>query len=81
MASIDDVLDRMRNEPAAVRFADLQRVCRHYFGEPRRSKGSHEIYKMPWPGDPRVNIQNHKGKAKPYQVKQVLAAIDRLEEQ
>jgi hypothetical protein len=34
---------------------------------------------MPWPGDPRVNIQNHKGKAKAYQVRQVLLAIERLE--
>jgi hypothetical protein len=31
------------------------------------------------PGDPRVNIQNDKGKAKPYQVRQVLAAIDKKE--
>jgi len=29
--------------------------------------------------DPRINIQNHKGKAKAYQVKQVLLAIERLE--
>jgi len=35
---------------------------------------------MPWFGDPRVNIQNDRGKAKAYQVKQVLAAIDKLEE-
>jgi hypothetical protein len=37
------------------------------------------VFKTPWPGDPRVNIQDRQGKAKPYQVKQVLAAIDRLE--
>ncbi|MEI6371653.1 MAG: hypothetical protein WCO49_18400 [Nostocales cyanobacterium ELA608] len=30
---------------------------------------------MPWGGDPRVNIQNDKGKAKRYQVRQVLDAI------
>jgi hypothetical protein len=30
-------------------------------------------------GDPHVNIQNDHGKAKAYQVKQVLAAIDRLQ--
>jgi hypothetical protein len=35
---------------------------------------------MPWPGDPRVNIQNDRGKAKPYQVRQALAAIDRKEQ-
>jgi len=35
---------------------------------------------MPWAGDPRVNIQSFHGEAKPYQVKQVLAAISRLKE-
>ncbi|MEO7760863.1 MAG: toxin HicA, partial [Casimicrobiaceae bacterium] len=35
--------------------------------------------KSPWPGDPRVNIQGAKGKAKPYQVRQILQAIDKLE--
>ena len=29
--------------------------------------------------DPRINIRNHKGKAKAYQVKQVLLVIERLE--
>jgi hypothetical protein len=33
----------------------------------------------PWQGDPRVNIQNNNGKAKAYQVKQVLKAIERME--
>ena len=33
---------------------------------------------MPWEGDPRVNIQNAKGIAKAYQVRQVLKAIERL---
>ena len=36
------------------------------------------VYKTPWIGDPRVNIQNDKGMAKAYQVKQVLKAIARL---
>jgi hypothetical protein len=30
-------------------------------------------------GDPRVNIQNDRGKAKAYQVRQVLKAIDKKE--
>jgi len=33
---------------------------------------------MPWAGDPRVNIQEDKGFAKAYQVKQVLKAIEKL---
>jgi hypothetical protein len=35
---------------------------------------------MPWSGDPRINLQNKNGKAKPYQVKQAIAAIDRSKE-
>ena len=40
------------------------------------------MYKTPWLGDPRVNIQKSKdGKAKAYQVKQVLLAVKRLKEE
>ena len=69
----------MKRNPVGVRFTDLCKVCDHYFGEPRHRGSSHRIYKTPWQGDPRVNIQNAKGKAKPYQVRQVLAAVSRLE--
>jgi hypothetical protein len=33
---------------------------------------------MPWPGDPRINIQKDGPKAKRYQVIQMLEAVDRL---
>lgn len=69
----------MRQSPTSVRFDDLVRVCREYFGEPRQSGTSHQVYATPWPGDPRVNIQNKGGQAKPYQVRQVLEAIDKLD--
>lgn len=69
------MLARWRTSQTGVRFADLAKVCRLYFGEPRR-KGSHLIYRTPWPEVPIVNIQNHDGEAKPYQVRQVLRAID-----
>ena len=62
-----------------VRFTGLCKICKHYFGEARQSGSSHRTYKTPWQGDPRVNIQNSKGKAKAYQVKQVLKAIERME--
>ena len=71
----------MRHNPKGVAFTDLCKVCDHYFGEARQSGSSHRIYKTPWHGDPRVNIQNDKGMAKVYQVKQVLKAIERLEAQ
>ena len=81
MATIQDILSGMRNNPKSIRFNDLCKVCDAYFGEARHSASSHRIYKTPWQGDPRVNIQNTKGKAKPYQVRQVLHAIERLEVQ
>ncbi|MEA2116177.1 MAG: toxin HicA [Thermodesulfobacteriota bacterium] len=79
MAQIKDILKQLKQNPANVRFAELCKVCEHYFGKSRQSGSSHKIYKTPWRGDPRVNIQNSKGKAKAYQVKQVLQAIEKLE--
>lgn len=80
MGNILKILSTMRDAPQNVRYDDLAAVCEHYFGKPRQQGTSHAVYKMPWQGDPRVNIQRGKGgKAKPYQVKQVLAAISRLE--
>lgn len=81
MDRIEDILTRMRQNPKGIRFRDLCRVCDFFFGKARGKGSSHRVYKTPWQGDPRVNIQKHKGMAKAYQVKQVLKAIERLEEQ
>ena len=78
MGVLEKIFEQMRTEPTNVRFADLQRICEHFFGNPRQHGSSHTIYKTPWPGNPRVNIQNDKGKAKAYHVRQVLLAIERL---
>jgi predicted RNA binding protein YcfA (HicA-like mRNA interferase family) len=75
----EKTLQQMRQAPNAVRFADLLTVCEHYFGE-ARIRGSHRFFKTPWRGEPFVNIQALKGgKAKPYQVRQVLDAISKME--
>jgi len=79
MAKIDDILAQMKRNPKDVRFADLGKVCDSFFGEPRQSASSHRVYRTPWKGDPRINIQNHRGKSKAYQVKQVLLALEKLE--
>lgn len=79
MGQIKNLLKKFKQNPASVRFKDLCKVCEYYFGQARQTGSSHRIYKTPWQGDPRVNIQNSKGRAKAYQVKQVLKAIERLE--
>ena len=81
MPTIAEILNAMRRNPTGVRFRDLCRVCDCYFGIPRLGGSSHRVYRTPWPGDPRVNIQNDGGMAKAYQVRQVLKAISRLEEE
>ena len=78
MAKVEDILTQMKQSPKSVRFADLCKVCDFYFGEARQKSSSHRIYKTPWPGNPRVNIQNNKGNSKVYQIKQVIEAIEKL---
>jgi hypothetical protein len=79
MTKVLEIKKIMETNPKGVRFVDLCKICNHYFGAPRQEGSSHCVYKTPWKGDPRVNIQNDKGNAKAYQVKQVLRAIERLE--
>jgi len=66
------------SNPKNVKFKDLLAVCEKMFGSPRIS-GSHHIFKTPWTGDPRVNIQPDGSKAKAYQVRQVIKAYRKLE--
>jgi hypothetical protein len=80
VAKTEKIIEQMRRSPRNVRFDDLAKVCDEYFGEPRQDGTSHKVYKTPWQGDPRVNIQRGKdGNAKAYQVRQVLDAIARLD--
>lgn len=70
---LQDLINKIRDNPKGVRFSDLIKLCDAYFGEPRQTSGSHRVYKMPWIGDPRINIKNSRGKAKVYHVKQVVS--------
>lgn len=80
MAKTEKIVEQMRRSPQNVRFDDLVKVCADYFGDPRQDGTSHKVYKTPWQGDSRVNIQRGKdGNAKAYQVRQVLDAIARLD--
>jgi len=79
MSQIEKLVAKLKKNPQNVNFTDLMKVCNHYFGEPRQQGTSHCVYKMPWSGDPRINIQEKNGKAKDYQVKQVIKAIEKLE--
>ncbi|MFD4439006.1 toxin HicA [Nocardia sp. NPDC058519] len=80
MAKVEKLLAKMRESPSNVRYSELHLVCVEHFGLPRHDGTSHAVFSMPWAGDPRVNIQQaSNGGIKLYQLKQVLAAIDKLQ--
>jgi hypothetical protein len=79
MAQVEKIVAQLKRNSQNVNFTDLVKVCNYYFGELRQQGTSHCVYKTPWQGDSRVNIQEKNGKAKVYQVKQVLAAIVKIE--
>jgi len=70
-----DILKNSKN----VLFKDLLDIAGKAFGK-SRTKGSHHIFKVPWQGTPWVNLQKDGKNAKPYQVKQPLEALKKLEE-
>ena len=78
---LDAAIRALRNNPAGVRFQELARYCDFFFGEPRQRGTSHRVYRTPWPGDPRVNIQSDRGMAKVYQVRQVIRALEKLRDE
>jgi hypothetical protein len=77
--SLDEALKALENRRTNIRFRALVTLCTSFFGEPR-IRGSHHIFKMPWPGDPRINLQEDDRDAKPYQVQQVVQALKKLRE-
>ena len=78
MSNYDKIVQKI-NDGKQVRFNEACTVCEKLFGKPRIT-GSHHVYKTPWSGDPRINIQNVGGFVKPYQVKQLKTAIEKVNE-
>jgi hypothetical protein len=74
---IEKLVASAKQNPSGVRFTDAVRIASHYFGPPR-IKGSHHVFNMPWSGLPVVNLQKDGSKAKAYQVRQLLQAIEKL---
>lgn len=59
-----------------IAFADFARLIRAFGFEPKRQRGSHQIWSHPV-CDEDLNLQPWDGEAKPYQVRQFLKLIDR----
>ena len=79
MARLIKLIARARQSANNLSFDELCFIVEHIGFVFDRQKGSHRIYKGTSYDMPIVNIQNCDGKAKPYQVKQVLDMIDRYD--
>ena len=75
--TIDSALEELQGHETNIKFVRLVKIVTEFFGKPR-IKGSHYIFKTPWLGDPRINLQKERGKAKDYQVRQVISALEKL---
>lgn len=72
------LLDAVRNNPRDVRFADLLTLLTGAGFVRVRQSGSHAIYQHPTHPTELIDLQpGNAGKAKPYQVRQVLDVLDR----
>jgi hypothetical protein len=81
MARCEKLLTKAKNSPGNLRFEELCSLAKCYGWEKVGGSGSHRVYMNPSFGDTvgsLMNFQSVKGKAKPYQVRQLLEAIDEL---
>jgi len=70
------LLAKLQNSSINVRYSDFVALIKSFGFKRTRGEGSHEIFKHTGVAEI-VNIQNDNGKAKPYQVKQLLSLIEK----
>jgi predicted RNA binding protein YcfA (HicA-like mRNA interferase family) len=72
----DKLLKKLLGGSKNIRFSDMQHCVEAFGFHISRINGSHHIYVHPDVPE-LVNIQDVKGKAKPYQIKQFLQLIEK----
>lgn len=84
MSKCDKLLKKADNSPNNVSFTEICQLAECFGFIFQRQSASHVIYEHPNLSvnqNRLLNFQNFKGKAKPYQVRQLLKAISYLNEQ
>jgi len=74
MDRLEKLIAAARQSPRNVRFSDLVAIVKGIGYVHKRTNGSHQIFFRA--NSTTINIQDDHGKAKPYQVRQVLDIID-----
>jgi len=70
------LIEKIQNNPAGVRFQEICRLAKQLGFTKRGGKGSHIVYEKDGV-DEILTFQDRRGMAKPYQVKQLLAVIEK----
>ncbi len=70
------LLEDLKKNPKNIRFEKLCRIAEAFGFQFRGGKGSHRIY-LRKDINEMLNFQNVSGKAKPYQVRQLIKIIDK----
>jgi hypothetical protein len=78
-SSIVKLLNKARANPAGLRFSEVQRLCLMVGMTLDRVSGSHFIYKHKNPTFIQSLQKMKDGKAKPFQVRQLLDSIDKYD--
>ncbi len=77
MGSIAKLIQKARQAPQNLSFAELCRLCEHFGMRCRKKPGSHRTYRRDLPPKLRpLSVQNCGGKAKAYQVEQLLKLLE-----
>ncbi|MDI3498160.1 type II toxin-antitoxin system HicA family toxin [Archaeoglobus sp.] len=71
-----EVYESLKRNPKNVRFEDLCKAAELFGFRFRGGKGSHRVYAREGVKEI-LNFQNVRGKAKPYQVRQLLKVIEK----
>ena len=70
--------EKIKNNPANVRFEEAEAWLLSFGFREREAKGSHKVFTHPqWDG--KLTMQSRKGLAKAYQVRQALKAIEEIQ--
>ena len=70
------LLEDLKSNPKNIRFEKLCRIAEAFGFQFKGGKGSHRIY-LRKDINEMLNFQNVSGKAKPYQVRQLIKIIDK----
>lgn len=70
------LFEDLENNPKNIRFEKICRIAEAFGFQFKGGKGSHRIYLRKYINE-MLNFQNVSGKAKPYQVRQLIKIIDK----